>query len=50
MATTQQMQDRIASFTRELIEDFGEVDASNAISWLDAFETLAAGWGDAGAA
>lgn len=50
MATTQQIQDRIAAFTRDMIEEFGEIDASNALSWLDAIETRAVEIGDAVAA
>ena len=50
MATTQQMQDRIAALSRELVEEFGEVDDSNALSWLDAIETRAVEIGDAVAA
>ena len=42
MATTQQMKDRVEAFARQLAEEeFGEVDASNALSWLDAVETRA---------
>ena len=50
MATPQQMQDRIATFARPLSEEFVEVDDSNALSWLDAVETLAVEIGDAVAA
>ena len=41
MATTQQMQEQIEAFARDLSEEFGEVDDSNALSWLDAIETRA---------
>jgi hypothetical protein len=36
MATTQEKQERIEVFARKLAEEFGEVDDSNALSWLDA--------------
>ena len=42
MATIQETQDRIAGFARQLAEEeFGEVDDSNALSWLDAVESRA---------
>lgn len=47
MAVSQQMKDRIAAFARELAEELGEVDDSNALSWLDAMETQAVEIGDA---
>lgn len=47
MAVTQEMKDRIAAFARELAEEMGEVDDSNALSWLDAVETQAVEIGDA---
>jgi hypothetical protein len=47
MATSQEIQDRIATFVRELAEDLGEVDDSDALSWLDAIETQAVEIGDA---
>lgn len=48
MATTPQVQERIAAMARQLaIEEFGEVDDSNALSWLDAIETRAVEIGDA---
>lgn len=50
MATTQQVQDRIAAFSRDLLEEFGQVDDSKALSWLDAIETRAVEIGDAVAA
>lgn len=50
MATTQQRKERIEAFVRELSEEFGEVDDSNALSWLDAVETRAVEIGDAIAA
>jgi hypothetical protein len=40
-------QDRIAAFARELAEEMGEVDDSNALSWLDAVERQAVAIGDA---
>jgi hypothetical protein len=47
MATTQDIKQRIASFARELSEELGEVDDSDALSWLDAIETQAVQIGDA---
>jgi hypothetical protein len=48
MATTQELQQRIATMARQLaIEEFGEVDDSNALSWLDAIEARAVEIGDA---
>ncbi len=47
MATTDQMQARITACARELAEEWGEVDESNALSWLDAIETRAVEIGDA---
>lgn len=47
MAVSQEMKDRIAAFARELAEELGEVDDSNALSWLDAIETQAVEIGDA---
>lgn len=47
MATTQEMQERIAAFARELAEEMGEVDDSDALSWLDAIESQAVEIGDA---
>lgn len=47
MAVTQQMKERIGAFARELAEELGEVDDSNALSWLDAIETQAVEIGDA---
>ena len=47
MAFNQQMKERIAAFARELAEEMGEVDDSNALSWLDAIETQAVEIGDA---
>jgi hypothetical protein len=44
------MQERIAAYARELAEEFGEVDDSNALSWLDAIETRAVQISDAIAA
>ena len=50
MATTHEMKQRIEAFARELSEEFGEVDDSDAFSWLDAIETRAVEIGDAVAA
>lgn len=47
MAVTQAMQERISAFARELAEEMGEADDSNALSWLDAVETQAVAIGDA---
>ena len=47
MATTQEMKERIAAFARELAEELGDVDDSDALSWLDAIETQAVEIGDA---
>jgi len=47
MATTQEMQSRIESYARQLAEEFGVIDASQALSWLDAVETQAVAIGDA---
>ena len=47
MAVTQELKERIAAFARELAEELGEVDDSNALSWLDAIETQAVEIGDA---
>lgn len=41
MATTSSMEARIAAFARELAAEFGEVDDSEALSWLDAVESQA---------
>lgn len=46
MATTQEMKQRIAAIVRELSEEFGEVDGSGALSWVDAIETQAVEIGD----
>ena len=40
MATTPQMKERIEAFVRELAAEWGEVDDSEALSWLDAIEDL----------
>jgi len=50
MATTHEMKERIEAFTREMAEEFGEIDDRNALSWLDAIETRAVEIGDAIAA
>lgn len=47
MATSQEIRERIAAFARELAEDLGEVDDSEALSWLDAIESQAVEIGDA---
>jgi hypothetical protein len=47
MATTQQIKERIAAFACELAEELGEVDDSDALSWLDAIESQAVEIGDA---
>lgn len=47
MATVKELKDRIAAFARELSEELGEVDDSEALSWLDAVETRAVEIGDA---
>jgi hypothetical protein len=47
MATTDEIQERIASFARELAEELGEVDDHDALSWLDAIEAQAVEIGDA---
>ncbi len=47
MATTQEMQLRIASYARQLAEEFGVIDDSKALSWLDAVEIRAIELGDA---
>jgi hypothetical protein len=47
MATTQGIKERVAAFTRELAEELGEVDDSDALSWLDAIESQAVEIGDA---
>ena len=47
MATSEQINERITAFARELAEELGEVDDSDALSWLDAIETEAVQIGDA---
>jgi hypothetical protein len=47
MAVSQEMKKRIAAFARELAEELGEVDDSDALSLLDAMETQAVEIGDA---
>jgi hypothetical protein len=47
MATTHKINARIAAFARELAAEMGEVDDSDALSWLDAIETKAVEIGDA---
>ena len=50
MATTDRIRERIAVFASQLVEELGEVDDSNALSWLDAVENQAIEIGDAVAA
>jgi hypothetical protein len=47
MATTQEIKERIAAFARELREELGEADDSEALSLLDAIESEAVEIGDA---
>lgn len=47
MATIPEIEQRIAAFARTLSEELGEVDDSDALSWLDAIETRAVQIGDA---
>jgi len=47
MAVTPEVKERIAAFVRELAEELGEVDDSDAVSWLDAIESQAVEIGDA---
>ncbi len=47
MAITCVMQERIAALARELAAEWGEVDESDALSWLDAIESRAVEIGDA---
>lgn len=47
MATTQVINERISAFVRELGEELGEVDDSDALSLLDAVESQAVEIGDA---
>jgi hypothetical protein len=47
MATTDDLKERIEAFARELRAELGEVDASDALSLLDAVETEAVQIGDA---
>lgn len=47
MATTDYLKERIEAFARELREELGEVDDSDALSLLDAVETEAVHIGDA---
>lgn len=50
MATTQQMQEQIEVFARQLADQWGEVDESLGVCWLDAIENQAIEIGDALAA
>ena len=47
MTTTDPIQERIEAFARQLCEELGEVDDSNALSWFDAVEDRAVEIGDA---
>jgi hypothetical protein len=48
MATSPELQQRIAAYARKLAEEeLGQVDDSNSLSWLDAIETRAVEIGDA---
>lgn len=48
MATTQGLRQRIVAMARELaVEELGEIDESNALSWLDAVESRAVELADA---
>ncbi len=47
MATTEEIRERIAAFACELAAELGEVDDSDALSWLDALESQAIEIGDA---
>lgn len=46
MAVTPGMKERISAFARELAAELGEVDDSDALSWLDAIESQAVEIGD----
>jgi hypothetical protein len=50
MAISARMKERIEAYVRELAEEFGEVDDSDADSWLDAVENRAVEIGDTVAA
>ena len=50
MATTDAIGEQIEAFASQLCEEWGEVDDSNALSWLDAIENRAIEIGDAVAA
>ena len=47
MAMTELMRERIVTMARELAAEWGEVDESDALSWLDAIESQAIEIGDA---
>lgn len=47
MAITGEMQERIVAMARELADEWGDVDESDALSWLDAIESRAVEIGDA---
>jgi hypothetical protein len=47
MAITQELNERIAAFARELAAEMGAVDDREALSWLDAIEMQAVAIGDA---
>ncbi len=50
MTTTDPIREQIETFARQLCAELGEVDDSNALSWLDAVEDRAVEIGDAVAA
>ena len=47
MATSNQIQERIDAFARQLCEELGDVDASKGVCWLDAIENESVDIGDA---
>ena len=47
MASSEAIRERIEAFARELAEELGDVDDSDALSWLDAIENQAVEIGDA---
>lgn len=47
MVISDQVEEKIEVFARQLAEEFGEIDEENALSWLDAIETRAVAIGDA---
>ena len=46
MATTPEIKQWIAAFARQLAEELGDVDDSDALGWLNTIETQAAEIGD----